>query len=229
MTKGLWDAAAGAETLVTKKQQSWSTLDGFHQTRYMADRLQLEEKFSSFKYTAANISKHVMELEQLVMEMKSANCSPSEEDICATLLRSLPGSFESLVVQAFRMAVMHSSFANLVSKLIAGDVRQKESSRIGKMTRSLSTRRKCGKKGHYASDCRSSGKGSGGSTDQSNVALNVTESMTNMNQIMDSRASAHICKERNAYINYMEESTERNVTSAKSGAKLEVLGYGSSG
>ena len=54
------------------------------------------EKFASFKYTASSMSGHVTEPEELVMKMKSASCGPSEEDICAVMLRSLPPSYDSL-------------------------------------------------------------------------------------------------------------------------------------
>ncbi|KAJ8517174.1 hypothetical protein ON010_g18358 [Phytophthora cinnamomi] len=55
----------------------------------------------------------VMELETLVLKMRNANCGPSEEDVCATKLRSLRASYESLV-QAFRMSMTTFSLADLV-------------------------------------------------------------------------------------------------------------------
>ena len=80
-------------------------------------------KFSSFKYTASSISSHFTELEELVLKMQSASCGSSEEDICAVMLRSLPPSYEGLL-QEFRMAVTSFRFSDLVSKLIAEEVRQ---------------------------------------------------------------------------------------------------------
>nr|CCA21915.1 AlNc14C138G7146 [Albugo laibachii Nc14] len=79
------------------------------------------------------MSAHVMELERLVMEMNGADCVLSEKDMCATMLRSLPASYESLV-QAFRMSVARFSFSDLVSKIIAEAVRKKDSSRIEEAT-----------------------------------------------------------------------------------------------
>ena len=99
----------------------------------MASRLWLKEKFASYKYTAKDISTLVMELERLVFEMNGAECGPSEEDVCATMLRSLPASYYSLV-QAFRMSVTQFTWKDLVSKLFAEEVRKKDSSRIEEAT-----------------------------------------------------------------------------------------------
>ena len=83
------------------------------------------------------------ELEDLVMKMNSANCGPSEEDVCAVMLRSLPASYESLV-QAFRMSVSSFNFSDLVSKLIAEEVRHKNTARVKEAT-VLYTRKRNGK------------------------------------------------------------------------------------
>ncbi|CEG39168.1 retrotransposon ty1-copia subclass [Plasmopara halstedii] len=137
MSKELWDAVLGrADVTATKEQQAhaaivlnlkdsqlvhfmnatsahkiWAALEGFYQTQDMASQLQLKEKFASFKYMATDMSAHLMELEQLVLQIRSANFEPDEEDVCATMLRSLPAS-------------------NLVSNLIAEEVRKQESCRI---------------------------------------------------------------------------------------------------
>uniref|UniRef100_H3H3G5 CCHC-type domain-containing protein n=1 Tax=Phytophthora ramorum TaxID=164328 RepID=H3H3G5_PHYRM len=207
MSKGLWEAVCGEAGSTAKEQQAhaaivlnlndsqlmhvvtsttakeaWDTLKKFHKTQDMANRLWLKEKFSAFKFTASSVGKHVTELEKLVMEMKNAGCEPTEEDVCATMLRSLPSSYEALV-QAFRMSVSEFKLADLVSKLIAEEVRQKDSNRIEEATALLAgkgsgkqqqkkknprgMRKKgpfgkcfnCGKPGHYARDCRSEANG----------------------------------------------------------------------
>ena len=135
MSKGLWAAVNGGSLVTALQEQqahaaivlnlsdtqlmhvinsdtargAWEALAQVHRTKDMASRLWLKEKFASFKYTAVDMSAHVMELGQLVLEMKGADCGPSEEDMCATMLRSLPSSYESLV-QAFRMSVTTFSF-----------------------------------------------------------------------------------------------------------------------
>ena len=106
----------------TTARDAWGGLAQFYHTQDMASRLWLKERFSSFKYTATKMSAHLTELERLVLDMTKVGCSPSEEDVCATLLRSLPYQFDSLV-QAFCMSVTRFSFSNLVSKLIAEEVR----------------------------------------------------------------------------------------------------------
>lgn len=213
----------------------------------MASRLWLKEKFASFKYTATDMSAHVMELERLVLEMNGAECRPSEEDVCATMLRSLPASYESLV-QAFRMSVTTFSFRHLVSKLIAEDLRQKDSSRIEKETalhagkrqdkskfvKKIDSQRKkgsnvqcfkCGKRGHFARDCWAKSNGDGGEdNDHSNVAFSVTDGSVSDSWIMDSGATAHMCKDKEDFVEYTASKTTRNVMSAIRSACLKVLG-----
>uniref|UniRef100_A0AAV1U5U5 CCHC-type domain-containing protein n=1 Tax=Peronospora matthiolae TaxID=2874970 RepID=A0AAV1U5U5_9STRA len=201
MSKGLWGAIAGDDTTSEAKEQqahaaivlnlsdsqlmhfidsdtareAWGHLARFHHSHDMANRLWLKEKFASFKYAASSMSGHVMELEDHVMKMKRANCGESEEDVCAVLLRSLPSSSESLV-QVFRTSVVYFSFSDLVSKLFAEEVRQKEAAQVEDATALYTAKRRgmhypkkqqerrakgpsgtcydCGKVGHYTRDCR---------------------------------------------------------------------------
>uniref|UniRef100_A0AAV1T9P9 CCHC-type domain-containing protein n=1 Tax=Peronospora matthiolae TaxID=2874970 RepID=A0AAV1T9P9_9STRA len=185
----------------------------------MASRLWLKKKFASFKHTASDMTSHVMELEQLVLKMNEAECGLSEEDMCATMLRSLPISCESLV-QAFRISVTTFSFTDLVSTIIAEEIRKKDSSRfeegkalhIGKcIDKSMPTKKnggqrnkvskvqcsKCGKRGHFARDCWAKPSGSDEvHEDHSDFAFNVSEDITSDCWIMDSGATAHMCKDR---------------------------------
>uniref|UniRef100_A0AAV1TDQ7 CCHC-type domain-containing protein n=1 Tax=Peronospora matthiolae TaxID=2874970 RepID=A0AAV1TDQ7_9STRA len=97
--------------------------------------------------------------------MGGAGCRPDEEDVCATLLRSLPASFEGLV-QAFRMSVGRFTYGDVMSRVLAEDIRQKEQGRIEEETAMLSGRGRqewkkktfdkrgiqcyqCGKRGHF--------------------------------------------------------------------------------
>uniref|UniRef100_A0AAV1UN22 GAG-pre-integrase domain-containing protein n=1 Tax=Peronospora matthiolae TaxID=2874970 RepID=A0AAV1UN22_9STRA len=188
-----------------------------------------------------------MELEQLVLKVNGAECGPSEEDKCATMLRSLPASYESLV-QAFCMSVTTFSFTDLVNKIIAEEVRKKDSSRIEEATalhigkridKSRPTKKNEGqrkngsnaqcfkreKRGHFARDCWA--KPSGGDEvhkDHSNVAFNVSEDSTSDCWIMDSGATSHTCKDREYFVKYAEMKSVQNVLSAKNSACLKVLG-----
>ena len=273
VSKGLWTAVCRAEAVTATKEQqahaaivlnladsqlmhvigsetatdAWGRLAKFHATQDMASRLWLKEKFASFKYTASSMSGHVTDLEELVMKMKSASCGPSEEDICAVMLRSLPPSYDSLV-QAFRMAVTSFRFSDLVSKLVAEEVRQGESARIedatalytGKKNGKQVTKKQpgrrskkpagacfnCGKVGHYARDCCSSRGQRDSEHDHSNVAFTASEVSTSNNWVMDSGASAHMCKDRDAFEEHKEVQHARAVSRAKSDVKLKVIGHG---
>nr|CCA20989.1 AlNc14C109G6314 [Albugo laibachii Nc14] len=120
---------------------------------------------------------------------------------------------------------------------MAEEVRQNESSRIEETTamfvnkkkkKGVATRQregrqkgfpgacfKCGRIGHYESDCRSSGKASGWDADQSNVAFNVMKCVTSENWIMDRGASANMSKVRAVLIDYTEMKATRNKLCAK--------------
>uniref|UniRef100_A0AAV1TBL5 DUF4219 domain-containing protein n=1 Tax=Peronospora matthiolae TaxID=2874970 RepID=A0AAV1TBL5_9STRA len=78
-------------------REAWEALARVHRTQDMASRLWLKERFDTSKYTATDMSTHIMELERLVLEMNETSCGPSEEDTFAALLQSLPAQYESLV------------------------------------------------------------------------------------------------------------------------------------
>ncbi|CEG48540.1 transducin wd40 repeat-like superfamily protein [Plasmopara halstedii] len=215
MSKGLWDTVLGEAGVTAMKEQqahaaivlnlknsqlvhamnttsaheTWATLEGFYRTQDMASRPWLKEKFASFKYTATDMSTHVMELKQLVLQMKSANCELNEEDVCATTLRSLPASYESLV-QAFSMSVSQFSFSKQKSRRIESETalhvgKQREKRQIAR--KSGGQRKKganvqcynCGKRGYYARDCwvKDSGNGDNGSQHEnhSDVAFSASK------------------------------------------------------
>ena len=143
VSKGLWNAISGEEAVTIAKEQqthaaivlsladsqlmhvigskvardAWGEAGNFYGTQDMATRLGLKEKLSSFKYTASIISSHVTKLEEFVPTMQSENCGPSEEDICAMMLRSLPPSYDSLV-KAFRMVAKSFKFNDWSESLL---------------------------------------------------------------------------------------------------------------
>lgn len=60
-----------------RAQELRAALERFRQTQDMASRLWLKNKFTSFKYAATDICVHVMKLEQLMFQMRSADCGSS--------------------------------------------------------------------------------------------------------------------------------------------------------
>ena len=85
---------------------------------------------------------------------------------------------------------------------------------------------KCGKVVHYAQDRRSSLEPRDTGYEQSNVAFTASEELTSDSWVMDSGASAHMCKDRSAFEEYYEVQHSRNILSAKSNAKLKVMETG---
>lgn len=268
MSKGLWETVAGTALEVNESkmqqahaaivlniadsqimhiinaqnaQEAWSGLEAFHRSKNMANRMWLKEKFAAFKFTANGMSKHICELESLVMEMNSADCQPSEEDICATLLRSLPPSYESLV-QAFRMSMNVVSWSDVVNRLTSEEIRQKDSCKIEEQTAMLSDRSRpkkafkkkkdkksvtcfnCGKQGHYKNECRSTRH----DMEESNVAFHAHDTSVHVDSrwIIDSGASNHMCMQRDSFVTYETEMSSKSVSTAKTGNKLKVLGVG---
>uniref|UniRef100_A0AAV1V1L8 CCHC-type domain-containing protein n=1 Tax=Peronospora matthiolae TaxID=2874970 RepID=A0AAV1V1L8_9STRA len=221
MSKGLWGAIAGDETMSEAKEQQshaaivlnrsdsqlmhvidsatarevWGHLARFHHRHDMANRHWLKELLASFKYAASSISGHAMELEDLV---KRANCGPSEEDVCAVLLRSLPSSFESLN----EAARVEDAPALYTSTRKSKQYPKKQKGRRAKGP--SRTCNNCGKVGHYTRDCRSGRGPREQQHDQSNVAFNACEGFASDSWVMDSAASAHMCKDRDAFEDYEE-------------------------
>ena len=85
---------------------------------------------------------------------------------------------------------------------------------------------KCGKVGHYARDCRSSLETRDTGYEQTNVSFTASEGSTSDSWVMESGASSHMCKDRSAFEEYYEVQHPRNISSAKSNAKLKVMGTG---
>uniref|UniRef100_A0AAV1V3K5 Integrase catalytic domain-containing protein n=1 Tax=Peronospora matthiolae TaxID=2874970 RepID=A0AAV1V3K5_9STRA len=256
ISKGLWEAVNATSGVSEAKEQqahaaivlnlsdtqlthvittssaceAWGALARVHRAQDMASRLWLKEKFATFKFTASDMSAHVMELERLVLEMNGASCGPSEEDTCATVLRILPAQYEGLV-QAFRMSVTQFSFKDLVSKLIAEEVRKKDSTRIedetalhvGKRQEKKSFNKRSGGPRKTGKKKAANGERQ---EDHSNVAFTVTQGNTSDCWIMDCGATAHMCKDKDAFIDYTASPTARNVKSAKNSASLKALGQG---
>uniref|UniRef100_A0AAV1V0H3 CCHC-type domain-containing protein n=1 Tax=Peronospora matthiolae TaxID=2874970 RepID=A0AAV1V0H3_9STRA len=219
---------------------AWNTLQRLNESKDMASRMWLKEKFSTFRYTASSMEKHFGKLEALVLQMGGAGCRTDEEDVYATLLRSLPASFEGLV-QAFRMSVGKFTYGDVMSRVLAEDIRQKEQGRIEEETAMLAGRERqewkkkpfdkrgiqCyqfGKRGHFKRECPNGDT----ETHESNVAFHVTTTHGGVCRewVVDSGASNHMCASREAFVDYRVDHSNRTVSVAKSGVTLRVLGVG---
>ena len=157
--KGLWGQVDGSATIDTDKMSQaqalivlrlednqlihvmraktpgevWSVLEKMHTQKDMSTKLWLKEKYATFRYNNGNITKHLEDLEKLVLDMEIAGCMPDESDICATLLRSLPPSFESLV-QAVRFSMYKITYAELSMKIKSEETRLQDQGEIQEQT-----------------------------------------------------------------------------------------------
>jgi hypothetical protein len=191
------------------------------------------------------MSKHLEELEKLLMQMKSADCMPDEEDICATLLRSLPSQYE-MMVQAVRMGLYKITYSALVMKIKSEEVRQRDLNEVQEQTAMFAKKRyqgtkknmkdkkqvkcySCGKLGHYKNECRNKKKKNENYM-ESHVAFHTNimrRSEDRAMWVIDSGASNHMCNDRTVFEDLRVPATERFVSVAKAGTKLKILGVGS--
>lgn len=222
----------------TTAAEAWAVLKGLNESRDMASRMWLKEKFATFCFSLSTMKKHFEELEALVLQMSSAGCRPDEDDVCATLLRSVLSSFEGLV-QAFRMSVGKFSYGDVMSRVLAEDIRQREQGRIEEETAMMAMKSRqegkrkmfdkraitcflCGKRGHFKRDC----PGQGDEAYESNVAFHADTTRGDREWVVDSGASNHMCASRDAFVEYRADHRGRTVSIAKSSATLRVLGTG---
>ena len=91
-------------------------LADYHKNKDVASKLLLKEQLATFKYNSANMTEHVSRLEQLKMQLISSGSVTDDEDICATLLRSLPSSYEGLV-QAMRLSMYKWTLPDVVNRV----------------------------------------------------------------------------------------------------------------
>ena len=225
----------------------WMILKRINERKDVTSKMMLKEKFATFKYSGGNMSKHVEDLERLILSMDSAGCRPDEDDVCMTLLRSLPSQYESLV-QAIRINMVKFSFIDIAGKIASEELRQQDSEstseqvamqakikkgKTGKKPQSKANVvcYKCGKRGHYKNECRSKDQGTYNSG-ESNVAFTAHAKPTRDQAtadcwVIDSGASMHMCSDRSAFKTYTKQIKPQFISVAKSNTRLKVLGSGS--
>ncbi len=137
-------------------------------------------------------------------------------------------------------------YGDVVNKVFSEEVRQKDAAAIAEQTAMLARgkpqkKRKqgkrypakqketrvyftCGKARHLQRDCRSNKK-----TDESHIAFHATVGggASDASWVVDSGASTHMSGDRRAFATYTPATTVREVSVAKAGVILRVLGSGS--
>jgi Reverse transcriptase (RNA-dependent DNA polymerase)/gag-polypeptide of LTR copia-type/Integrase core domain/GAG-pre-integrase domain/Zinc knuckle len=221
--------------------EAWKALEKMNQQKDMSTRLWLKEKYATFRYEVGSITKHLNELEKLVLDMEVAGCMPDELDICATLLRSLPPSYESLV-QAVRFSMYKITYSELSMKLKCEETRQKDQGDIQEQTAMFAKKKQfkskfdkskikcynCGKPGHIQRECRQKKKTQADGSD-AHVAFQARYEDSKKDKdmwVVDSGASNHMCNDRDVFEEIRPTRTDKYVSVAKAGVRLKVLGIG---
>ncbi len=222
----------------------WQALEAMNQQKDMSTKMWLKQKYATFRFNSDCLAKHLEELEKLLLEMQSADCMPEEEDICATLLRSLPSQYDMLV-QAVRMSMQNVAYSALVMKIKSEEIRLRDQEERQEQTAMFAKKKHygakkdkkdkkqvkcfgCGKMGHFKSECRAK-KSPNEDKSESHVAFNANVKRSSEDRAMwvvDSGASNHMCNDRTLFEDFKVPTTDKYVSVAKAGTKLKILGIG---
>jgi len=221
----------------------WSTLEAYHKNTDVANRMHMKEQFASFKYRNGPIQDHITQLEQLVIALRSAGGIVDDEDVCMTLLRSLPLQFEPLI-QALKLSVIKWQLPDIINRIIAEDIRKNDFNKSETQSALLSQKKFTGKHkfkrgankktvippgyvchicnipGHFKKDCPSKRE------DEINVAFVASSQETIDNWVIDSGASCHMCMNRDRFVTYEPMTQDTSISVAKNGVKMKILGRG---
>ena len=216
----------------------WAKIARSNRRNNLDHQMRVRDKLNGIKLKSGNIKSHIEEMDKLVMELKVSGINMTEPEICAILLKSLTKEYEPFV-QACRLSPMAWELNVIKEKVLAESERladtfeESESTALEAHFRTRNKKKfikdkrnikcfKCGKKGHYKSECTRK--------DEGNIALtSALNSQCDTNDdrwVIDSGATNHMCKNKDLFTRMASTKDGRMVTTAKNGTQVKVQGEG---
>lgn len=212
----------------TTGTEAWQSLAEVYENKGMANKMDTEERFTSKRlHEGESAKQHIEELKRLKTKLKQLGVEKTKEEYIMRLLRSLPKSYESLVVTLENIAEK-LSIEEIHARVLREESRQKMSEdqeKSGSLLQGKANYQKprfpfnchyCGKKGHKIADCRkrkkdlkNSSQSSSSNTTSGNFLMAEKEQKNiNGTWYMDSGASFHMTNNRKWFVEETLRRTE---------------------
>ena len=156
----------------------WDSLTKVHQARGMASRLALRRRFLRLEKPEGPMQNFIAEARRLALQLQEIGVTVEDEDTILVLTGGLPPSYDNFVVALdsapsdLTLDYVITRLLNEESRQLNGEASYAESAlaaryKPGEVKTVLShiTCWKCGKKGHYQSNCKKE--------EEANLALSV--------------------------------------------------------
>lgn len=196
-------------------------LDSIYEAKSESNKMVVHERFYQYRMDVNDsVAKHISKVESLARNIKNAGDSISEVAIITKILSSLPSKYGAFRQAWLSVEENKQTLANLTSRLIDEEnsinhqtteetvLYSSSKSKSGGSTTAKKPKKSfscynCGKKNHYARDCRLPKKNGGKNNNQNsefdggnafNAETNeVSQCCSSMDWLMDSGASKHMC------------------------------------